>query len=202
MAKPTWLTIDPTSGSGNGTLQNSAQAHTGRVVRTGTVTVKTADSHVTKTYTVSQSPKDEFVSFNDGDEKAIDKIGGNFTIAGKSNSDKLTFALGTGDLVLTLPTTYTANGASTSNGVAITGDPGASSEYNFSVAFTAEENATVNELSKILTVTSENGEVASIVITQADGDATLSLSETSITIAQDGTAVNVGVTSNTSWTVS
>ena len=37
--KPSWLNITPTQGSGNGTIENSASAHTGRVARTGTVTV-------------------------------------------------------------------------------------------------------------------------------------------------------------------
>lgn len=37
--KPSWLTVSPMSGSGNDTLQNTASVHTGRLVRTGTVTV-------------------------------------------------------------------------------------------------------------------------------------------------------------------
>lgn len=39
MAKPSWLTVSPMSGSGNGVLQNTGSVHTGRNVRTGTVTV-------------------------------------------------------------------------------------------------------------------------------------------------------------------
>ena len=39
MAKPSWLTVDPTSGSGDGTITNTGHEHTGRVLRTGTVTV-------------------------------------------------------------------------------------------------------------------------------------------------------------------
>ena len=38
--KPSWLITNPaTGGSGNGAIQNSASEHTGRVARTGTVTV-------------------------------------------------------------------------------------------------------------------------------------------------------------------
>lgn len=37
--KPIWLNVTPSSGSGNGTLSNSSTEHTGRIARTGTVTV-------------------------------------------------------------------------------------------------------------------------------------------------------------------
>ena len=53
------------------------------------------------------------------------KTGGTVTISGTSNSSKLTFTLGTGDLAITLPATYTAAGSTVTNGAAITGDPGA-----------------------------------------------------------------------------
>ena len=39
MAQPSWLTVDPTSGSGDGTITNTGLEHTGRVLRTGAVTV-------------------------------------------------------------------------------------------------------------------------------------------------------------------
>lgn len=39
MAKPNWLVVNPSTGSGNGTISNSSSEHTGRVARTGTVTV-------------------------------------------------------------------------------------------------------------------------------------------------------------------
>ena len=39
MAKPSWLNLNPSTGSGNGTIANSASAHTGRTARTGTVTI-------------------------------------------------------------------------------------------------------------------------------------------------------------------
>ena len=42
MAKPQWLIINPASGSGNGSIANSAAAHTGRVAREGDVTVQGA----------------------------------------------------------------------------------------------------------------------------------------------------------------
>jgi len=60
MAKPTWLTINPDSGSGNGSISNSASEHTGRVNRTGIVTVTAVNkggSSTAPSKTYSVNPK-------------------------------------------------------------------------------------------------------------------------------------------------
>lgn len=49
MARPSWLTINPGSGNGNGTIQFSGTEHTGRVARTYVATV----SNSKKIYSVS-----------------------------------------------------------------------------------------------------------------------------------------------------
>ncbi len=203
MAKPSWLTVNPASGSGNGTISNSAAAHTGRVARTGTVTV-TASGVSPVTYDVTQSPLAEFVAFDNGASMSAGKNGGTVTVTGTSNSSKLTFAWGDATADVNIPAQYTANGVTTDNGVAITGDPGAASQFAFSVAFTFPANTTVSDITRQLTVTpnSGSGDAATINIVQAAGDPTLSVSPASITIPQDGTAQSVSVTSNTSWSVS
>lgn len=203
MAKPTWLTVNPTQGSGNGTLANSASEHTGRVARTGEVTVTATGLETPKTYTVTQSPKAEFVSFDDGAETAAAKTGGLITLTGKSNSAKLTFSWVGSVEDVEIPETYQANGSSTNNGEAISGDPGAATQYDYSIQLTLPENDTVDEVQRTLLVTAEGAQTAQIIIKQAAGDPTLELSETEITIPQAGTPeVSVSVTSNTSWTVS
>lgn len=202
MAKPNWLNVSPTSGSGNGTVSNSATAHTGRVARTGTVTVTGSGVTTPATYKVTQEPKAEFASFNNGVEMAAPKGGGTLTIEGKSNSSKLTFAFVGDSHEVTLPAQYQANGMSTDNDAMIEGDPGASSEFSFSLELSIPENETVEEMERVLKVTANGGQSVQITIKQAAGDATLSVSPTEITIPQDGTAVSVNVTSNTSWTVS
>jgi len=68
MAKPSWLKLNPSTGSGNGTIANSADAHTGRTARTGTVTVTGVGVSTPSTYKVTQSPKSEFASFDNGSE--------------------------------------------------------------------------------------------------------------------------------------
>ena len=206
MAKPSWLTITPDSGNGNGSIQFSGTEHTGRVARTYAATVsnsKTADC----TINVSQTPKTEFVTIQG--TAAPTKEGGSLTITGQSNSSKLTFSWKqepAPTLVLEIPANYTANGASTANGAEITGDPGATAQYDFSIQFTVPENTTIGTLTATLVVTSNGGQSAECVITQAAGDAYLWVgeedqTETSVTIPQDGSAQTVQVLSNDAWTV-
>ena len=222
MAKPSWLIISPASGSGNGTISNSAAAHTGRVARTGTVTVTGAGVAQPATYAVTQEAKAEFASFDDGQEKAIAAAGGTVSITGVSNSSKLTFAWITPDgqtqpeytpdgdeeyagvdfPTIVLPTSYSAGGVSTDNGVAITGDPGAAAEFAFSIDIVFPANTVAVEVDRTLQVLCNGSQVAQIVCKQTAAAATLSLSPDSITIPQAGTAQEVAVTSNTSWTVS
>lgn len=202
MAKPSWLNVTPQSGSGNGSISNSANAHTGRVARTGTVTVTGVGVGVPATYKVTQTPKEEFASFDNGAEMSAPKSGGAVTVTGKTNSSKLTFRWNGEVTDVTIPETYQANGTATNNGEAIANDPGANAEFAFSIEFTFPANATIEEVERVLIVEANGGQSAQIIIKQAAGDATLSVDPTEITIPQDGSAVSVQVMSNTSWTVS
>lgn len=202
MAKPNWLNVSPASGSGNGTISNGAMVHTGRVARTGMVTVTGSGVPTPATYKVTQEPKAEFASFDNGAEMAADKAGGTITITGKTNSKKLTFAFVGNGQGVDIPASYLANGVSTANGVEVDGDPGAANEFAFSIELTLPENTTIEEVDRVLKVTANGGQSAQITIKQAAGDAYLSVEPLEITIPQDGSAVSVNVTSNTSWTVS
>lgn len=202
MAKPSWLSISPASGSGNGTISNSSSAHTGRVKREGVVTVQGSGVAAAATYKVIQTPKAEFVSFDNGTEMAVQKNGGSVTIAGKSNSSKLTFAWVGDNGNVSLPSKYEAAGEDTTNDNAIAGDPGATAEYEYNVVLSVPENTSIDSVTRVLKVTANGGQYAQISLVQAAGDAYLSVSPTEITIPQDGSAVSVTVTSNTSWTVS
>lgn len=202
MAKPVWLTVSPTSGSGNGILSNTGTVHTGRLVRSGTVTVTAAGVAAPKTYKVNQEAKPEFITIDNGSDMAADKGGGKVTVTGKSNSAALAFSWVGEEQGATIAANYTAGGASTANGAEITGDPGAAAEYTFSVDLTLPANTTIDQVDRTLRVSNGGSISQQIVIQQTAGDATLSLSETEITIPADGSAVSVQVTSNTSWTVS
>ena len=201
MAYASWVTPSKTSGSGNDTVSWSATEHTGRTARTTTATFS-ASGVESKTLSITQSGASEFVSFTNA-TATVGKSGGSVTISGTSNSSKLTFTeTGTDNIGITLPSTYTANSVSTNNGAAITGDPGATQAYTFSITITGiAANTTTSSKTSQITVTPNSGTAAVCDITQAAGDATLSISPSSITIPAAGTAQSVSVTSNTSWSI-
>lgn len=211
MAKATWLTVNPVSGNGNATVQNMGTVHTGRKQRETTVTGVAVGVSPNKTYKVIQKGKPEFVSFTNGAETTVGKAGGTLTITGKTNSSKLNFelvnletrAVVAGGLKLTLPSKYTAGGVETTNNVAITGDPGAQQEFEFSITFTGiAANTTIDELTAAMKVTTAGGQSAQIQIKQSAGDPVFSFGQETITLEASGTAVSQTIVSNTSWELS
>ena len=201
MAYASWVSPNKTSGSGNDTVAWTGQTHTGRTARQTTATFS-ASGVESKTLTIIQAGKTEFVTIDS--TASVAKAGGSVTISGTSNSSKLTFSLtGTNGINLTLPASYLANSVTTNNGAAITGDPGAAQQYAFTITFTGiAENTSISSLTSQLTVTPNSGTAATCDITQAAGDAYLTISPTTINLTADGTAESVTVTSNTSWSIS
>lgn len=208
MAKAAWLTVNPASGNGNATVQNTGTVHTGREQRETTVTGVAVGVSPNKTYKVIQKGKPEFVSFTNGAETTVGKAGGTLTITGKTNSSKLNFelvnlktrAVVAGGLKLTLPSKYTAGGVETTNNVAITGDPGAQQEFEFSITFTGiAANTTIDELTAAMKVTTAGGQSAQIQIKQSAGDPVFSFGKETITLEASGAAVSQTIVSNTSW---
>lgn len=211
MAKAAWLTVNPASGNGNATVQNTGTVHTGREQRETTVTGVAVGVSPNKTYKVIQKGKPEFVSFTNGAETTVGKAGGTLTITGKTNSSKLNFelvdlktrAVVAGGLKLTLPSKYTAGGVETTNNVAITGDPGAQQEFVFSITFTGiAANTTIDELTAAMKVTTAGGQSAQIQIKQSAGDPVFSFGQKTITLEASGAAVSQTIVSNTSWELS
>lgn len=206
MAYASWLNPSKTSGSGNDTVNVGANSdNTGRNARSTNMTFKAANvADVVRQ--VTQAGKPEFVTIESA--KSVVKGGvATLTITGTSNSSKLTFSLASGGtLPVTLPSSYTANSVNTNNGAAISGDPGASAEFPFSIAFTnIGANPTINERSVQLIVTDNAGNTATCLITQAAGDPVLEVSPESVQLdwnaaTQSGSA-SFTVTSNTNWTV-
>ena len=197
MAKPAWSTVDPEYGSNDATINVSGAEHTGRSQRSGAATVKATD--VTDKYVnMVQTGQPEFVAI---DNISAPKAGGSVTLTGTSNSAKLSFALGAGDISITLPPSYLAAGASTNNNTNIAGDPGDVSEYSFSLTVTVPENMTTGTKTRIITVTANGGQAASATITQAAGDPYLTVTPTTITLDWTGAAQTFTIESNTNWTI-
>lgn len=202
MAKANWLKVSPSSGSGDATVNVSSTAeHTGRKARTTTLTWKAANvADVVRN--VSQAGKPEKDSLKFDSAASADKAGKLVTISGVSNSAKLTFSFGTGNLTeITLPSTYMANSISTSNGAAISGDPGAVAEYNFSIAINVPANDEIDAKTRQIIVEDEAGNRAICTLTSAAGDAYVTVQEGTIELDYKGTAVPWTVESNTSWSI-
>lgn len=200
MAKANWLKVNPSNGSGDATVNvSSTAAHTGRNARTSTLTWKAANvENIVRN--VTQAGKPEFVDFPDS--ASADKAGKVVTISGISNSAKLTFSFGTGDLTdIALPDTYKANSISTDNGVAISGDPGATAEYTFSISITVPANNEIVAKTRQIIVEDEAGNRDVCTLTSAAGDAYVIVQEGTIELDYLGTPVPWTVESNTTWTI-
>ena len=181
MAYANWLVPSKTQGSGNDTVNVTAGTdNTGRSPRQTAMTFKAAN---------------------------CEDVVRNVIIEGTTNSSKLTFSLASGgSLPLTLPATYLANSLTTNNGAAITGDPGTTQEFPFSIQFTdIAKNPVITERSVQLIVTDNAGHTATCVITQAAGDPVLEVAPASVQLdwnaATAQTSASFTVTSNTNWTV-
>lgn len=200
MAKANWVRVNPANGSGNATVNvSSSSEHTGRKARTTTLTWKAANvQDVVRS--VSQAGKPEYVDI--ADAASADKAGKVVTIIGVSNSSKLTFSLGLGDLTdISLPSTYVANSVNTANGAAISGDPGASAEYNFSITITVPANSDIAAKTRQIIVEDEAGNRDVCTLTSAAGDAYVTVQEGAIELDYLGTPVPWTVESNTTWTI-
>lgn len=200
MAKANWVKVNPSQGSGNATVNVSSNGeHTGRVARTTILTWKAANvADIQRT--VNQAGKPEYVDI--ADAASADKAGKVVTISGVSNSKKLTFSFGTGNLTdIVLPSTYMANSVSTSNGANINGDPGAAAEYNFSISITVPANDDITAKTRQIIVTDEAGHQDVCTLTSAAGDAYVTIAEGDIELDYQGTPVAVEVKSNTTWTI-
>lgn len=215
MAIPSWLTLSQLSGNGDENINVTGTEHTGRVVRTYTLTV-TATGPTACKVTTNQTPTAEFCTFT-SNTASIGKEGGALTITGKSNSTKLTFAVTDGgSLEFTLPSNYNASGVSTVNGAAIAGDPGAIATFDFSFLVTVAQNTTIESKTATITVTDAGGTSAgagqyhSCVVTQNAGDAYLYVNEegtkrATVTIPAAGGSANqtqFKILSNTDWSIS
>ena len=186
MAKSSWLTVFPMSGSGNATLTNTGMNHTGRNTRSTTVTATVKGLSVSRSYTVVQKALEEFVSITGDASVSVDREGQTLTLSGLSNSSKLTFA--SSSTRVTVSSSYTVDGSAATNGAVITGDPGASSQYEFSISVTVPVNTGTSALSFTITATTASGAKATWTLNQAASDIvhTLTLSPSVSTIAAKG----------------
>lgn len=202
--KQNGIVVNPSTGSGDTTLQVKAEtANRGnRVAQTATFEVEGTGVAVKKQFVASHLPAAEFIEF-DNKNPAVDKGGGTITLTGKSNSEKITFSKGTGDIIGAnlAAIKFTANGAEATSGTNISGDPGAKAKYRFSLTLTAAENETIEARTQQIIATVKGGQRATATLNQTAGDPFIEVAPTSIDVSQDGSAVQVTVDTNTTFTV-
>lgn len=202
--KQNGVVVNPSTGSGDTTLQVKAEtANRGnRVAQIATFEVEGAGVTEKKQFVARHLPADEFIEF-DNKNPAIDKNGGTVTLTGKSNSSKITFSKGTGNIISAniAAIKFTANGVGATSGTAIPSDPGAKAKYSFSLTLTAAANETIKSRTQQIIATANGGQKATTTLNQTAGDPFIEVTPTSIDVPQDGTAVQVTVDTNTTFTV-
>lgn len=198
------VVVSPSTGSGDTTLQVKAEtANRGnRVIQLAAFEVEGTGVATKKKFIASHLPADEFVAF-DNSSPAVDKGGGTITLTGKSNSQKITFSKGSGYIIKAdiAAIKFTANGAEATSGINISGDPGAKAKYSFRLTLTAAANETIESRTQQIIAKANGGQKATTTLKQTAGDPFIEVTPTNIDVPQDGSAVQVTVDTNTTFTV-
>lgn len=202
--KQNGVVVSPSTGSGDTTLQVKAEiANRGnRVVQLAAFEVEGAGVAAKKQFVARHLPADEFIGF-DNTSPAVDKGGGTITLTGKSNSQKITFSKGTGAIISAdiSAIKFTVNGAEATSGTNISGDPGAKAKYSFRLTLTATANETIEARTHQIIAKANGGQKATVTLKQTAGDPFIEVAPTNIDVPQDGTAAQVTVDTNTTFTV-
>jgi hypothetical protein len=195
-AKPSWITLSAVEGTGNSQVDVTAPVYKGRNGRSGLITVAVED--LTEDVTLQQEGSTIWDVTTQS--LAFVKTGEAKKFTGNSNLASITFItfavdsdasewLTAGKLIV--------NEKEYNSGAEIEGDPGADDVYAFEITFTAAANPTVNTRTGNITV---NGQ--KYAVTQAAGDATLTVSPTALTFAAAGETKQITINTNTAWTIS
>ena len=192
-AKPSWITLSAVSGTGNSQVSVTAPVYKGRNGRSGLITVTVRD--LTEDVTLQQAGS----TIWDVATKSLAfiKTGEAKKFTGNSNLASITFAVNSDASSWLTSSKLVVNKKEYNSGANIENDPGADNIYAFEITFTAAANPTVSTRSGSITV---NGQ--KYTVTQAAGDATLSVSPTALTFAASGETKQITITTNTAWTIS
>lgn len=192
-AKPSWITLSAVEGTGNSQVSVTAPVYKGRKGRSGMITV--AVKNLTEDVTLQQAGS----TIWDVTTKSLAfiKTGETKKFTGNSNLASITFAVDSNASSWLTAGKLTVNKQDYNSGAEIENDPGANDIYAFQITFTAAANPTVSTRTGNITV---NGQ--KYTVTQSAGDATLSVSPTTLTFAAAGETKQITITTNTAWTIS
>lgn len=191
-AKPNWITLSAVEGTGNSQVDVTAPVYKGRNGRSGSITVTVED--LTEDVTLQQ--KGSTIWDVTTRSLAFIKTGEAKKFTGNSNLAAITYVVDSNASWLTAGKLI-VNEKQYNSGANIEGDPGANDIYAFEITFTAAANPTVNTRTGNITV---NGQ--KYTVTQAAGDATLSVTPTALTFAAKGETKQITIATNTAWTIS
>lgn len=192
-AKPSWIKLSAVEGTGNSRVDVTAPVYKGREGRSGSITVAVED--LKEEVAIQQSGSKIWDVTTQS--LAFVKIGETKKFTGNSNLASITFAVDSDASAWLTAGKLVVASKQYNSGAAIEGDPGASNVYAFEITFTAAANPTISTRSGHITV---NGQ--KYTVTQAAGDATLSVSPTSLTFSAAGETKQIKITTNTAWTIS
>ena len=202
--KQNGIVVNPSSGSGDTTLQVKAEvANRGnRVAQSATFEVVGTGVAEKKQFVANHLPASEFIQF-DNINPAVDKEGGTITLTGKSNTSKITFSKSTGNIITAniAAIRFQANGSSATSGTAISGDPGAKAKYVFILTLSAAANDTIKSRTQQIIAVASCGQKSTTTLNQTAGDPFIGVTPTTVDVPQDGSAVQVTVDTNTTFTV-
>lgn len=201
--------LDPSSGSGDTQLTLKAEsANVGnRGIVSSVFTIKAAGVTPNKTITAKLAAAPEFITLEQASTGVtVPATAGKVTITGVSNSPKLEFGVEGGDIIeedLGEKNYTVEEDTNAVNGVNINGDPGADHKYEFSIELNYVLNDTVESRTQVFTIQgSSESTKQTLTITQSAGAARLEVTPATITVPQNGSVVNVQVTTDTTFTVS
>lgn len=192
-AKPSWITLSAVGGTGNSQVNVTAPVYKGRVGRSGSITVAVED--LTEEVAIQQSGSNIWDITTQS--LAFIKTGEAKKFTGNANLASITFAVDSNASAWLTAGKLVVNKKEYNSGAVIEGDPGADNVYAFEITFTAAANPTVKTRTGNITVNSQK-----YTVTQAAGDATLSVSPTSLTFKAAGETKQITITTNTAWTIS
>lgn len=192
-AKPSWITLSAVEGTGNSQVDVTAPVYKGRNGRSGLITVAVED--LTEDVTLQQ--KGSTIWDVTTRSLAFVKTGETKKFIGNSNLTAITFTVDSDASSWLTAGKLVVAEQQYNSGAEIKDDPGADDVYAFEITFTAAANPTVNARTGHITV---NGQ--KYTVTQAAGDATLSISPIALTFAAAGETKQITITTNTAWTIS
>lgn len=192
-AKPSWITLSAVEGTGNSQVDVIAPVYKGRSGRSGSITV--AVKGLTEKVTLQQAGS--MIWDVTTQSLSFVKKGEAKKFTGNSNLASITFAVDSDASSWLTIGKLVVNEKEYNSGAEIADDPGAYDVYAFEITCTAAANPTVSPRTGNITV---NGH--KYPVSQAAGDATLTVAPTTLNFAAAGETKQITITTNTAWTIS